>query len=129
VGRLCFENSLSMKSYRTTLIASAAFLAVAFLSSAATAQEDELPNAPGREVVMEVCTQCHTAGVIASPKRSRDDWAQVFDRMEGMGAAFSQAQYQVMLNYLTTHVGINPPTAPAATPAAPAAPAAEHAGH
>ena len=56
----------------------------------ASAQEQakpkELPNAPGKEVVVRTCNACHAATVVLEHGQTRDQWEETITKMIGMGA-------------------------------------------
>lgn len=93
--------------------------------SAAVAQIVELPEAPGKELVLGACIDCHGADTIVKAQRTPDEWTAVVERMIGYGAALSSEQQAAVLGYLNTHVGgaagpaAAPVSAPSADPAAP----------
>ncbi|MBZ5606352.1 MAG: hypothetical protein LAO79_29025, partial [Acidobacteriia bacterium] len=66
-----------------------------------------LPEAPGKDVVMRVCTTCHGTGQLTSVKRDRERWKRTVDRMEGMGARGSDADFKTVLDYLVANLGIS----------------------
>ena len=106
-----------MTPYRVALIAAAAVAGGLLTAGAVVAQGSDLPDAPGKDVVLNSCTACHGVDVIAMQRRTPDEWGQVVDRMVGNGASLSDQQYKTVVTYLQTNL------APPAAPAAAAAPA------
>ena len=70
---------------------------------------------------------CHGVDVIASQRRSADEWKDVVSRMVGNGANLTDDQYVTVVKYLGDKLGPEGP-APTAQAAPPAAPA-DHAQH
>ena len=71
------------------------------------AQEDlkRLPDVPGKEFVVRICTKCHGPGNIAKKRLSRDDWDdQVADMVE-RGAKGTPQELAAVVNYLTANFG------------------------
>jgi mono/diheme cytochrome c family protein len=96
------------------------------VSNKVMAQDDPLPPGPGKQVLLDSCSSCHDASLVAGQKRSPSDWDDVVSRMVGMGASVNDDQYKAITTYLNTNFGTGaPPAAPAAaaapTGAAPAA--------
>jgi competence protein ComEA len=46
-----------------------------------------LPDAPGREVLIRVCGQCHEPNRAASLRLTREGWQDVVQKMKGLGAS------------------------------------------
>lgn len=80
----------------------------------AVAQEDELPNSPGKDTLIDVCTQCHAIGIVIAQDRAPDEWEEIMQRMVGMGAPANPDQQKAILAYLQKNFVRKP--AAAATP-------------
>lgn len=80
----------------------------------ARAQGGDLPDAPGKAQVMEVCTRCHAASLFVQ-HRSADEWSQVMGRMIGNGALMTDDQYGIVLKYLSENLS-DEKTAPQSSP-------------
>lgn len=94
----------------------------------ASAQDQPLPDGPGKAELAGACTVCHGTGQITAQHRSADEWKDVMTRMVGFGAAANDEQQQQILAYLNTNFGkgdATAATAPAATPAPDTVPAPE----
>jgi mono/diheme cytochrome c family protein len=107
-----------MKFSRNVLIAVSAFCGTLAATTVIAAAVD-LPEAPGKAQVVESCTQCHGADVIAAQPRSPDEWSQVVSQMIGNGASLTDEQYKTVVAYLSTNLAPR-------TVAAGAAPAPAH---
>jgi mono/diheme cytochrome c family protein len=73
------------------------------LGTLAPAHGTDLPDAPGRQQVIESCSQCHSIDLLAQ-RRSADDWSQIVSQMVGQGAKMTDEQFQTILDYLSTHM-------------------------
>ena len=105
---------------RIALVA-AAVLAVAVDASKGRAQDNGLPQGPGRQEVVDGCTSCHEAGQFTSERHNAAEWQGVVDEMIGMGATISQDQSKLIVTYLAQNYPADPNAPPkAATPPAPA---------
>jgi competence protein ComEA len=64
-----------------------------------------LPDVPGKDVVVRLCTKCHGPGNIAKKRLSRDDWDdQVADMVE-RGAKGTPKELAAVVDYLTANFG------------------------
>ncbi|MGI4877998.1 MAG: hypothetical protein ACRYG4_11005 [Janthinobacterium lividum] len=79
-----------------------------------SAQTAELPEGPGKSVVMENCTACHGAEVIKAKRRSPDEWDQVVNRMLSNGAVLTDDQQNTVLTYLKKYLATSATSRPAA---------------
>ncbi|HVY93809.1 MAG TPA: M20/M25/M40 family metallo-hydrolase [Bryobacteraceae bacterium] len=99
---------------------------VALLLAAPVFAQD-LPDAPGKDVTLRICTGCHGAEMWASERRSQVDWDQTISAMTEKGLTISDTDYTTVLDYLSKNLGKakpQPAPAPAPPPAAAPAPAA-----
>jgi competence protein ComEA len=101
------EIEAPMMSFRTMLIVTATTIAT-LAATAVVAEELDLPEAPGKAVVMEACTQCHGIDMIVAQPRSPDEWTQVVSRMVGSGASLTDEQYATVVAYLSKNLGNSP---------------------
>ena len=64
-----------------------------------------LPDVPGKDVVVRVCTKCHGPGNITKKRLNREDWDdQVADMVE-RGAKATPEELAAVVNYLTANFG------------------------
>lgn len=59
-----------------------------------------LPDGPGRDIMLNVCTQCHTLERIRLRAMSRTEWEEVLLHMLNEGAQLTDEELPVILNYL-----------------------------
>jgi mono/diheme cytochrome c family protein len=71
-------------------------------ASPALAQDDfkSLPAGPGRDVMVRVCSQCHSPEVAAQQKLDPDGWKALVDQMANNGAQASDAEFDTISKYL-----------------------------
>jgi competence protein ComEA len=65
--------------------------------------QEVLPEGPGRDATVRVCSQCHEAQKAASIKLTRPGWSEEIDKMKALGAAGTDQEFQDILEYLATH--------------------------
>lgn len=105
-----------MTPFKVALIAAAAVTGGLLTAGAVIAQPSDLPEGPGKAIVLDSCTACHGVDLITAQRRSPDEWGQVVDRMVGNGAVLTDAQYKTVVTYLSTSLAT--PAAAAAAPEA-----------
>ena len=59
-----------------------------------------VPEGPGREILLNVCTQCHDLMRIQRQGRTPEGWLEVLDAMRNEGAPISDQDLPVILRYL-----------------------------
>jgi competence protein ComEA len=89
---------------RATLVigACALLLYAATESSSPMLAQSALPEAPGRDVTVKLCNNCHGADVIASVRHTTDGWREVIERMVAAGAKGSDQDLETVLQYVST---------------------------
>lgn len=60
-----------------------------------------LPDGKGKDVVLNVCTMCHDLSRIRRGHRSPEEWEETLNSMLNEGAPLSDADYPVVLQYLS----------------------------
>jgi competence protein ComEA len=76
-------------------------LGLLLISSPANAQKSQLPDSPGKEVVLRVCAQCHAVEIFTSKGNTREGWSQVVTEMIARGAQGSDEDFGTVVEYLT----------------------------
>jgi competence protein ComEA len=70
---------------------------------AASAGAVSLPDGPGKEVTVRVCSQCHEPERSAALRLAREGWAGVVQRMVDLGATATSAEVEQITDYLATN--------------------------
>jgi mono/diheme cytochrome c family protein len=78
----------------------------------AQAPEDSLPNAPGKDVVVRVCTACHGADQFAFARLTPDQWENEVSKMQSAGAEMTSEEAAAISAYLAKNLAKPPPAAP-----------------
>lgn len=93
------------------------FVAAAALYASVAAQESVLPNGPGKDTVVAVCSGCHGLETLAK-RRTRAQWQETAEAMIAQGAQGSPQEIATVVDYLSTHFGPTPAVAVSAAPRA-----------
>jgi mono/diheme cytochrome c family protein len=67
-----------------------------------------LPDGPGREVVVKVCTSCHGPEKFVWHEGNEDHWQAVVDKMISKGATATNAEFDQVVAYLSKNFGYIP---------------------
>ena len=66
------------------------------------AAQDVLPDAPGRDVTVRVCANCHAAETVASVRHTPEGWRDVIAKMVAAGAEGTEQELETVFQYLST---------------------------
>jgi competence protein ComEA len=61
-----------------------------------------LPEAPGRDVTVKLCGNCHGAETVASVRHAPEGWREVIARMVAAGAKGSEQELETVFQYVST---------------------------
>jgi hypothetical protein len=73
---------------------------VAVLVDYLTRYHGPLPDGPGKEVVLNICTQCHDLQRVRRERRSPEGWAEILQAMLNEGAPLTDQDFATALRYL-----------------------------
>jgi len=59
-----------------------------------------LPPGPGRDVMVRVCSQCHSPEVAAQQSLDAQGWKALVDQMANNGAQATDAEFDTISKYL-----------------------------
>jgi DNA uptake protein ComE-like DNA-binding protein len=96
-------NSVWTESSVAFVLQATAFLVWVFVVSTPAFAQDTLPDGPGKDETVRVCSQCHEAQKAASVKLSRQGWTETIDKMKVLGAQGAEQEFQAILEYLSTY--------------------------
>jgi cytochrome c5 len=65
-----------------------------------------LPDGAGKDIVLNVCTQCHDLKRIKNGRRSPEEWKETLDAMRNEGAMLSDTDYATVLGYLARNFNV-----------------------
>jgi competence protein ComEA len=69
----------------------------------------DVPDAPGKDTTVRICTGCHGAEMWAGSHKSSNDWDQTITTMTEKGLSINDADYATVLDYLAKNLGTAPP--------------------
>jgi len=74
--------------------------ALAVLSLVTAHAQDQLPDAPGKDQVVNVCGKCHEPQRVAALRLTREGWEEVVAKMVSLGAKASDDELKQITDYL-----------------------------
>jgi hypothetical protein len=86
---------------------------VALAGICAAAAQDTLPPGEGMEETVKVCGGCHGVGSFRNIRRSAAMWEVTINNMIGFGMTINGTEFDTVLTYLDTYMGLAPPPPPA----------------
>jgi len=72
-----------------------------------TREHGPVPEGPGKQILLNICTQCHNLQRIKNGKRSAEEWEETLLAMLNEGAPVSDEQLPVIHAYLSRHFGVD----------------------
>jgi competence protein ComEA len=84
-------------------LVSAVLTAAVRQDAAASAPGADMPDGPGKDVVVRVCGVCHQPDRTASLRLTRDGWDELIGEMVKRGAKLTDAEHAQVLDYLSTN--------------------------
>ena len=68
--------------------------------------QDDVPDAPGKAMTLQYCTQCHPSDMFSGTRNNPNGWDQTMATMTDKGITWaSDADYATVLNYLSSCLG------------------------
>ena len=71
----------------------------------ATSAQSVLPEGEGRDIVEDVCTECHSLINITDSKRTPVQWQYVVSTMIAQGAPLEEYEIETVVEYLSKNFG------------------------
>ena len=65
-----------------------------------------VPDGPGKQILLNICTMCHDLGRIRLGRRSPEEWEKTLVSMLNEGAPLSEQDFPVIHAYLSKNFGI-----------------------
>jgi len=75
------------------------------LSASLAFGQTKFPDGPGKDAVLKICGQCHSADILLGVAKGRDGWAATVDDMVAKGASGSDEELQEIIGYLSKNFG------------------------
>jgi mono/diheme cytochrome c family protein len=79
------------------------FLALGMAALPVAAQD--LPDGPGKDTFVNVCSACHGLDIIVSLKQTKDEWKTTVASMATRGASAKDEEFEAIVNYLAKNFG------------------------
>ena len=102
----------SSRAARAAIAGAAAAFAVMAMwavspALAARAPGDDLPDGPGKTVLLRACTSCHDLGEVTKFKGyyTRAQWKDIVVTMKEYGASLADSEVDVLSDYLAEALG------------------------
>jgi competence protein ComEA len=70
--------------------------------------QSDIPDGPGKATTVRICTSCHGEEMWSTSHKSADDWDRTITSMTEKGLSISDADYGVVLDYLSKNLGTQP---------------------
>jgi hypothetical protein len=80
--------------------------------------QDTLPEGPGMPETVKACGGCHGVGIFRNIRRTDVMWEVTITNMIGFGMTIGDDEFDTVLAYLATYMGLSPPP-PTVQPAPP----------
>jgi cytochrome c oxidase cbb3-type subunit 3 len=108
--RICLLNTLLLI---TTATYSAAQTHQSLDEPAKDANKPQLPNTPGKETVLKLCGNCHSANIVLGRGMNQEGWSEIVTSMISRGAKGTESEFTEVIDYLAKN--FPPNTAPGKT--------------
>jgi len=80
-------------------------VALALAGLSVGAADSSANTTRGKAEYERICSACHDLGAGTANKRSRSQWTAVVEDMKAMGAEGTNAEMQLVIDYLTANFG------------------------
>lgn len=69
--------------------------------AASASAVDQLPDGPGHDATLRVCSSCHSAAIATKQRLSKTGWHDLVETMAGRGAQGTDADFVEITDYLS----------------------------
>ena len=90
-----------MRAFQAAAFAVALAAGLSTSGAARALGQDPLPDAPGKEQVVAVCSKCHDPQRVAALRLTREGWEEVVAKMQTLGAKASEEDFKKITDYLS----------------------------
>src|ERR1051325_345475 len=90
------------KVMNVRILGAAVVLAFSVAIPAVADDFKSLPEGQGREVMVKVCSQCHSPEIAAQQKLDAQGWKDLVNQMANNGANATDAEFDTIAKYLAT---------------------------
>jgi competence protein ComEA len=64
-----------------------------------------LPDGPGKEVLLKICRDCHDLDTVTVDNRTKEGWQKTVAKMGDRGAEGTDEEFEAVVAYLTKNFG------------------------
>jgi len=64
-----------------------------------------LPDGPGKDILLDICTRCHDLQRVRRERNSAEGWLEILEAMLNEGAPLPEKDLPVLLRYLARNFG------------------------
>jgi mono/diheme cytochrome c family protein len=118
IQQFAFGNAEGRTKYRASRLAAGILGASLFFPLAVGAQTPPLPDAPGKDVVLQNCAGCHDLNLISTQRKTPAEWEATVNRMVANGVTLDENQFDQVVAYLGENLAKPAPATAAAAPVA-----------
>ena len=93
-----------VKAFLTTTLG-VGLVAGVIIARPAIAQDNTMPEGPGKAETVAACSGCHGLGQIVGEHRSAEDWSTTVTSMINNGAPVADSDFDKVVHYLATNFG------------------------
>ena len=68
-------------------------------------QAQSLPEGEGKQIVANICNQCHELRFVTDTRRTREQWQYIVTMMISLGAPVPEDKVETVMNYLSKNFG------------------------
>ena len=72
----------------------------------AQAPSDKLPEAPGKAVLIRICTACHDTDIITDAPRTVPGWVDTVLSMKDFGATGTDEEFKTVTDYVIVYLAV-----------------------
>jgi competence protein ComEA len=65
----------------------------------------DLPDGPGKDVLLKICRDCHDLDTVTVDNRTKEGWQKTVAKMGDRGAEGTDEQFEAVISYLTKNFG------------------------
>jgi len=81
------------------------FLCFLFNTISSVNAQVDLPDGEGRDIIEDVCVECHSLSNITDSKRTIGQWRYIVAQMIAQGAPLEEYEIETVINYLSKNFG------------------------
>ena len=89
-------------SFAAAVVLMSGLTAWAQTASQPADEHPALPAGPGRELMIRVCSPCHSPDVAAEQQLDPPGWKTLVDQMASKGATATDEEFDAIIRYLTS---------------------------